>query len=184
MLLDTGGQGVGGVDIVLDLSSNLTYSSYDASSSVFPMEATAPTVNGSSLHLARLNTTNGGWNGSSGEVIHLVFTVGGAGTSSVAINQTSSSVIEFTTSDDILNTVNNGLYTINSVSTPSSTPTAALIATSTPTSILPSSSTSPVSTKSTTTSSLPVTGTSFWWVGVMILLGIGVWRSNGLSSPK
>ena len=151
--LNTGGQGAGGIDIHLTVPSGLTYSSYDASTSVFTSEVTPPTVSGTDLHLARLLTSAGGYTGTNGEVAHLVFTASGsASTAKLAFDQANSSVAAYTDSSNILNTVSNASYSIvppvASTPAPVSTPVATI--TSTPVLVakaktLPVSGVSPLS---------------------------------------
>ena len=163
IIVDSGGQQVGGVDIYLTIPANLTYVSYDASTSVLATGVTQPTVSGSRLHLARaLNLSPATpYTGSNGEVIHLVFAATStAGDAVLAIDQSSSSVATYeSTPTNILSAVQNGNYTVSS---PSSSPTA------TPTVAVTKKPTVSVAQKVPT---LPVTGIPFLPGFAVIVLG-------------
>ncbi len=118
--VNSGGQAIGAVKA--DVSySNLAYVSGTGSGSVFDLEATAPAPSNNHLYLERLNTGNG-YTGNSGQVYHLKFKVTAAGTATITINQSDSSLLASTAeTPNVLSSVAGGSYTVKTAITASPT---------------------------------------------------------------
>ncbi len=148
LVLDTGGQAVGGVDVTVKYSSNLEYVSGSIADSAFPNQVTAPSnSNGAvSFSSVRLDT---GYNGSSGKLIGLVFKPKSAGTSTITLDDPSTIVTAYSDSTNIYNGAANGTYTIAAASTGGSAPAAS-----------PSAAASPKATTSSKATASPKTTAS------------------------
>ena len=128
--VNTGGQGVTAVEIYLTIPTGLQYANFDASTSKFDTSVTSPTVSGNRLHFDRALITAGGFNGT-GEVIRLFFTPLAAGSNALNIDQAASKVIAYSDSTNILQSVNNAIYSVPAP-TVATTPISAVPVTSMP----------------------------------------------------
>ena len=147
VIVNTGGQGASAVEVYLTIPAGLQYASFDASTSKFDTNVTSPTVSGNRLHFDQALLAPGGFNGT-GEVIRLFFTPTTVGSSALNIDQTTSQVVAYSDSTNILLSVNNATYAV-----------VAPVAASAPvSSIVAISNATP--TPAAAVTSMPVTGTS------------------------
>ncbi len=130
LLVDTGGQSASYVTVDVNYSNNLEYVRFDASGSVFSTALFDPTPSGNHFKLERTRT-DAGYNGSNGQILKVTFKAIAAGTGTVTINKAASEVLAYEDSSNILQTVANGSYTLQSAPATGSTATPAT-ATATP----------------------------------------------------
>ncbi len=124
--LNTGGQAVGGVRLTLNTSTNLQFLGGNAEGSDFASEVSPITINGNTITAARVRL-DAGYNGTTGQVVRLVFKPTAVGTATVTLDQANSEVVAYEDSTNILNSVVNGSYTVTqeTVATPTITPSSA-----------------------------------------------------------
>lgn len=120
VLLNTGGQAVSAVDILVKFSPNLEYVTSSSTDTVFSTEVTPAAASGNSVHFAKLRTDTG-YTGTNGKIISLTFKALTSGNATVSINKDSSIVGAYSDSTNILSSVTNGSYTVGQASTTSDT---------------------------------------------------------------
>jgi len=103
-----------GVDVRITHSGNLTFVSADSTGTVFATEVTPATDVANVITFSSVRTDTG-FIGNTGQLMRLNFTASAAGTATISIDKTNSSVIAYADSTDILQTVTNGSYTIQAL---------------------------------------------------------------------
>ncbi len=109
--LTTGGQAVGGVQVDVIYSPHLEFVSFDATGSVFNQEVIAPAPSNGAFQFARIRFDTG-YDGSDGQLLRMRFRAASAGSATITISQ-GSEVIAYSDSSNILQSVTNGSYTVN-----------------------------------------------------------------------
>jgi hypothetical protein len=126
-VLNTGGQSATVVGVEVSYSTNLEFVSFSTTGSVFDTRFKDPSPAANPFRFERANTS--GFNGSNGQLIKVTFKPKSAGTGTITINKANSQVYTSGTNpENILQTVNNGSYTLSNpvVPTPTPAPTASV----------------------------------------------------------
>ena len=111
IVLDTGGETVGGVFVDVIYSSNLAFVKADPLGSVFDQEVLTPLPLRNHFQLASVRF-DGGYKGAEGHIVRLTFKPLSPGNALVTIDAQASEVIAFADSSDVLGSTVNGSFTI------------------------------------------------------------------------